>query len=215
MKNRSRTVGSWLLISVFASSLSGCATIVSGRHYQVTMDNKGGATCFSVFDNKNRVLHSGVTPQQVTLKSSSALFQPAKYHVVYASQDGSQQFDYELNARINWWTAGNILIGGVPGIVVDAATGAMWRLQPQLIGQVPSESVVSNATQGAAVLAAYANRGPSTADAAAQSGNIHQVSFDSPEATQQQVQKPAEQEQFPDKCFEAGCGVCGSRQALP
>ena len=182
--NRNRTVGSWLLIFIFASSLSGCATIVSGRQYQVTMDNTGGATYFSVLDNKNRVVHSGVTPQQVTLKSSSAPFQPAKYHVVYASQDGAQQYD--LHARINWWTAGNVVIGGVPGIVVDAASGAMWRLEPQVTGQVPSQKVVSNATQGAAVLADHSGGGSPTTDVAATgstAGTVRQASFDNSAST--------------------------------
>ena len=185
--NWNRTAGSWLLMSAFAMTLSGCATIVSGREHQVTVDNHGGATYFSVLDNKNRVIHSGLTPQQVTLKSSAAPFRPAKYHVVYASQDGAQQYDYQLNARINWWTAGNVVIGGVPGIIIDAATGAMWRLQPQMTGQVPTEKVVSNATQGAAVVAAFLGDGPSASNVAAtaaQSGNLRNVSFERPTSIQ-------------------------------
>ena len=159
---QNRTVGRLLLVSILTCSLSGCATFVSGRKYEVTMDNSGGATYFSVFDNKNRVVHSGVTPQQVTLKSSSAPFRPARYHVVYAGQDGTQQVD--LNAGLNWWTAGNVVIGGVPGVVIDAASGALWRLQPNVTGQVPPQSVVSNPTHGAAVLAAHSGRGSSIDD---------------------------------------------------
>ncbi|MEJ7593101.1 MAG: hypothetical protein WKF77_16265 [Planctomycetaceae bacterium] len=192
MKNWNRTVGSWLLILAFAGSLSGCATIVSGRRHEVTVDNSGGATCFSILDNQNRVVHSGVTPQQVTLKSSSAPFQPAKYQVVFAGQDGAQQYD--LNANINWWTAGNIVIGGVPGIVIDAASGALWRLQPNVTGQVPSQNVVSNPTQGAAVLAADSGRGASTlevtatvgpAGEAGPAGKVRRTSFVNPNAPEQ------------------------------
>ena len=184
-----RTVCRLLLISIFTCSLSGCATIVSGRKYEVTMDNSGGATYFSVLDNQNRVVHSGVTPQQVTLKSSSAPFRPAKYHVVYAGQDGPQQHD--LNASINWWTAGNIVIGGVPGIAIDAASGALWRLQPNVTGQVSSQNVVSNPTQGAAVLAARSSEGSSADDVAATAGprgNVRQASFDNANSTEQTAQ---------------------------
>ena len=188
---QNRTLCCLLLIAVFTFSLSGCATIVSGRKYEVTMDNSGGATYFSILDNKNRVVHSGVTPQQVTLKSSSAPFRPAKYHVIYAGQDGPQQLD--LNASINWWTAGNIVIGGVPGIAIDAASGALWRLQPNVTGQVSSQNVVSNPTQGAAVLAARTGQGSSAEDVAATarpSDNVRQASFENANSIEQTAERP-------------------------
>lgn len=148
------------------------------------MDNSGGPTYFTVLDNKNRVVHSGVTPQQVTLKSSSAPFRPAKYQVIYASQSEVQQFD--VNTSINWWTAGNIIIGGVPGIVVDAGTGALWKLQPAVNGKVASNEVVVDAEQGAAVLAAYSGDRSSGADdtvTATQPKEVRQASFDDSAST--------------------------------
>jgi hypothetical protein len=151
--HRRRNLQQWVLIVICASHLCGCATLVSGRKYEVTLDNRGGATCFSVVDHQNQVVHSGVTPQQVTLKSSSAPFQPAKYRVLYAAQDGVHQQD--LNAEINWWTAGNIVIGGIPGVVVDAATGAMWRLPKKVTGSVDQQLAVTNQVQGSTILAAH------------------------------------------------------------
>lgn len=143
-----------LMICVGLSfSLTGCASILSKRKYEVTMNNTGGPTYFSVHDHKNNLVQSGVTPQQVTLKSNAAPFRPAKYHVVYAGTDGVQRHD--LNAQIDWWTAGNIVIGGVPGVVIDAGTGALWKLPPEVTGYVPAEKIVSNSTQGATVLASY------------------------------------------------------------
>ena len=180
----SRTAGSWIFSLLLACTLSGCATIVSGRKCEVTMDNSGGPTYFTVLDNKNRVVHSGVTPQQVTLKSSSAPFRPAKYQVVYASQNEVQQFD--VNTSINWWTAGNIIVGGVPGIVVDAGSGALWKLQPAVNGTVPANAVVADAAQGAAVLAAYSGGRSTTADdtvTATQQKEVRQASFDKPAST--------------------------------
>ena len=194
-----RMVGRWLLILVFASSLSGCATIVSGRRYEVTVDNSGGPTYFSVLDNKNHVVHSGVTPQQVTLKSSAAPFRPAKYHVVYAGQDGPHHS--ELKSSVNWWTAGNIVIGGVPGIVIDAGTGALWKLQPKVIGQVPSQMVVSNEAQGAAVLAGHSGQGPATADVSGMGtvrpeDNVRPASFENRRPAGQTGQGPPTTRRF-------------------
>ena len=146
-----RTLGGWLVVLVFTCSLSGCATILSKRSYDVTVDNKGGPTYFAVRDWKNQVVESGVTPRQVTLDSSQRLFRPAKYKVDYATREGVHSRD--LNAKVDPWIAGNIVIGGVPGLVVDGATGAMWRLDKRITGLVPSQMLVSNTEQGAAVLA--------------------------------------------------------------
>ena len=176
--NANRTVSCWLLLTICGGTLSGCATIVSGRKTEVTLDNSGGATYFSVLDNNNRVIDSGVTPKQVTLKTTQTWLTPAKYHVVYASQDGVEQ--YNLNAGFNWWTAGNIVIGGVPGIVIDAATGALWKLQPQVIGHVPQQRVVSNENQGAALVAAHTGMGAangSFANANTPQSHVQQASF--------------------------------------
>lgn len=175
---RARKIGSCLIFLAFTCSLSGCATILSDRKYEVTVDNSGGPTYFSVRDRKNQIVESGLTPQQVTLDASSSLFRPAKYKVDYASQDGIQTRD--LNARVDWWTAGNIVIGGVPGLIVDGASGAMWRLEPRVTGQVPSEFVVINPTHGSALLAGHPV--PSTSPqgneaASGQTADIRQASF--------------------------------------
>ena len=160
--------------------LSGCATIISGRQQQVTMNNSGGATYFTVIDNKNRVVHSGVTPAQVTLKSSAAPFRPAKYRVVYAGQDGPQQ--YNVDTHINWWTAGNIVIGGVPGIVIDAASGALWKLDSDVTGHVPGDRVVADASEGAAVVAAYTDEESSVGPS---NSNVRQASFGNQKSKEQ------------------------------
>lgn len=171
-----RTVLCLTMCLMFICSFSGCATIVSGRRYPVTVDNSGGSTYFSVMDSENRIVHSGVTPQQVTLKSTSGPFKPARYSVYYAGQDGARKHD--LEASLNWWTAGNIVIGGLPGIAVDAATGAMWRLQPRITGGIPSAMVVADTVQGAALVADCSGQatGPGFTDAASEK-QIQQASF--------------------------------------
>lgn len=194
--NANRIVSCWLLLIVCSGTLSGCATIVSGRKTEVTLDNSGGATYFSVLDNNNHVVDSGVTPKQVTLKTTQTWLTPAKYHVVYASQDGVEQ--YNLNAGFNWWTAGNIVIGGVPGIVIDAATGALWKLQPQVIGHVPQQRIVSNESQGAALVAAHTGMGAangSFANANTPQSHVQQASFNGLGSTVQPNQSAANQPQ--------------------
>lgn len=142
---------SLLFVVILCPSFSGCATLLCDRSYQVTIDNAAGPTYFSVMDRDNKVVQSGLTPQQVTLKSSAGPFRPAKYRVVYASTTGVHE--QPLDPDINWWTAGNIIIGGVPGVVIDAASGALWRLDDRVTGRVPMDQLVSNPQQGNTMLA--------------------------------------------------------------
>ncbi len=141
------------LMVLICTSLTGCATIMSERKYEVTMDNTGGPTYFTVQDDKHRIVHSGVTPKQVTLPAKGKWLLPAKYDVTYAGRDGIEQ--HRLKARLDWWTAGNLILGGVVGIAADVATGAMWKLDDRVTGQVPAQNIVSNESEGGAVLASW------------------------------------------------------------
>lgn len=178
-KNRLLILSS--LILVFTSSFSGCATIISGRKSQVTVKNHAGPTYFNVVDQNGNVVHSGITPAQVTLKTSSKAFRPAKYDVVYAGQEGA--YRCEVPRDINWWTAGNIVIGGIPGILVDAGTGAIWRFDSEVHGSVPAHLVVADRGQGEAIIAGN-NMQPSgeilTAEQHQAQPHIQQASFGEP-----------------------------------
>jgi hypothetical protein len=136
--------------------LSGCATVFSDHKYPVTVDNSGGATFFAVRDRKNQVIHQGVTPQQVTLDANSHPFWPAKYSVTYAGQ-GDYVQQREIPVKVDPWIAGNIILGGVPGLLVDGATGAMWKLPERVTGDVPSQYVLADVSEGSRIASAHWN----------------------------------------------------------
>jgi hypothetical protein len=136
---------------------SGCATIFSDHKYPVTVDNSGGATFFAVRNRKGQVIHQGVTPQQVTLDANAHPFWPAKYEVTYAGQgDYVQQRD--IPVKVDPWIAGNLIIGGVPGLLVDGATGAMWKLPKRVTGDVPSQYVLADVTEGSRIASIHWNQ---------------------------------------------------------
>ena len=178
---KSRLLIQWSLILVFACSLSGCATIISGRKSQVTVKNHAGPTYFNVVDQSGNVVHSGVTPAQVTLKTSVKAFRPAKYDVIYAGQEGV--YRQEVSRDINWWTAGNIVIGGIPGLLVDAGTGAMWQFDSEVHGSVPAHLVVADRDHGEAIIAGNnmpASGAMMTAEQIQPQPHIRQASFGEP-----------------------------------
>lgn len=64
----------------------------------------------------------------VTLPASGGFFSPAKYQVEFTKKGAPMQ-TVPLTADIDGWYFGNILFGGLIGmLIVDPATGAMWKL---------------------------------------------------------------------------------------
>jgi len=121
-----------LATTMFAISLSGCASIVSKSSWPVTVQsNPSGARC-EVVKNNGVKLHTGETPMTIMLESSSGYFSSAKY-MVNCSKDGKKSSS-ELSAHLNGWYVGNIVFGGLIGLlIVDPATGAMWKLDETAI----------------------------------------------------------------------------------
>ena len=109
-------------------SLVGCASIVSKSNWPVTVQsNPSGAKCVVAKGNGIQ-LHSGETPMTLTLNSSAGFFQSANY-TISCEKEGYQPSKSEIISSLNGWYWGNIIFGGLIGlIIVDPATGAMWKL---------------------------------------------------------------------------------------
>lgn len=106
---------------VLVLSGSGCATIVSGRHQDihVTSDPPG-------------VRVKADTGVEVTTPAELSLTRN-KRHTLVAECEGSEPQQKELQCGMNGWIVGNILIGGVIGVVVDIVSGAHGQLSPDAV----------------------------------------------------------------------------------
>ena len=83
---------------------------------------------FKVTNGDGEVVGGGSTPGEIRLKTSSGYFTPASYTFSFSS-NGKVVGSQVLSARVTGWYAGNILIGGLVGmIIVDPLTGAMFTL---------------------------------------------------------------------------------------
>ena len=51
-----------------------------------------------------------------------------KNHVLKIELEGYIPYDITLKRKLDGWIFGNILLGGVIGIVIDVATGSMYKL---------------------------------------------------------------------------------------
>lgn len=107
-----------LAVLLASATLTGCATIVTGSSQTLTVTTTPpGASC--VIDRAgDRVGAIATTPGSITIgKSKNDLS-------VTCSKEGFETATLAHPANFNGVTFGNILLGGVVGIVVDMSTGA-------------------------------------------------------------------------------------------
>jgi hypothetical protein len=125
--------------------LSSCATIVSKSNWPVTVNTNPQGMDFVVSKTStSEFVSQGKTPQQVILKSGSGYFKPESYR--FDLKKGSKTIaSQEITAGFNGWYVGNIVFGGLIGLViVDPLTGAMYKFPESINLIVPSIASVDN-----------------------------------------------------------------------
>ena len=107
--------------------LSGCATIMGDETTRVSVTGVPSAD-FKIKNKIGDVVESGTTPRPVTLENSAGYFE-GEHYTVHFSKPGYVPVTRVLDSELNDWYFGNIIFGGVLGLViVDPLTGSMWEL---------------------------------------------------------------------------------------
>jgi hypothetical protein len=96
-------------------SAPGCATMVTGGGHSETVRLNSAPQGATVYVDGNRL---GLTPIAATLTRKDN-------HTVIMSMDGFDDQTVAIRSGFNGWLVGNLLVGGVIGMVVDVASGAM------------------------------------------------------------------------------------------
>lgn len=114
--------------------LGGCASIVKGTSQSVTVNTDPiGATCILSRDGTQLAVINP-TPGTVTVGKASGTISIACRKVGYQDSIGT------LASSFQAMTFGNIIFGGIIGVAVDAASGAMHEYPPMVtITLVPEE----------------------------------------------------------------------------
>ncbi|WP_434134351.1 hypothetical protein [Pseudomonas luteola] len=128
------------------SVLSGCASIVGDTQYPVRVSSAPAGASFEIIDKAGHVVHSGNTPSTVTLKSGRGYFKGETYTLKFHNP-GYADKTVTLDSSLSGWYWGNILIGGLIGmLIVDPVTGAMFKLPEdvsadmgQPVAQIPKK----------------------------------------------------------------------------
>lgn len=111
-----------------AFTLSGCASIFSEQTYPVQVTSEPSRASIEIKDEDGNVVYNGSTPATVKLTSSAGYFDGERYTVTFR-KDGYDDEQFVINSGIDGWYWGNILLGGILGmLIIDPATGAMYDL---------------------------------------------------------------------------------------
>ena len=128
----SRTVLIVLMCISIMLSTSGCATIMSGSKQEIPVNSEPPGAKVTADDGT-----SIITPGKLVLERKNSHTLVAEY----ADYETQQQV---LKPKLNNWVWGNILIGGIIGLVIDIVSGSVNELKPKEVqfnfGQTPEES---------------------------------------------------------------------------
>lgn len=120
----------------FVLLCSSCATIVSGSKQNVKFESTPSQATIVVDE-----IEVGKTPFEMKLARKNE-------HSVVIKLEGYKNFETKLTKKFNAWYLGNILIGGIIGLIVDPATGAIYNLTPKQINAEMAKGTAFNYKKG-------------------------------------------------------------------
>ncbi len=126
------------LLTVF--TFTQCASILSKSSYPITITSSPSAASVSVTDIDGNEIFTGETPASIVLSSSARFFKRNRYTLRF-SKPGFDESIAVLECKVDGWYWGNLLLGGIIGmLIVDPATGAMYKFRNQTISTTLPQS---------------------------------------------------------------------------
>jgi hypothetical protein len=117
-----------IIITIVLVGTVGCASILSKNQYPVSINSNPTGAKITIANKQGQLIATGTTPYMVTLSAKSGAYSAGSYTLTL-EKDGHPITRSQLNATLDGWYIGNILFGGLLGIlVIDPITGSMWKL---------------------------------------------------------------------------------------
>ncbi|MFN3412535.1 MAG: PEGA domain-containing protein [Thermoanaerobaculum sp.] len=109
------------LLLVGVGALVACASIIHGTRQSVGITSIPSAA--TVYDNGQLL---GKTPMVAELSRKTD-------HRIRMELEGYEPYEMVLTRHVSGWLFGNLLFGGLIGIIIDAADGAIYNLKPEAV----------------------------------------------------------------------------------
>ena len=107
-----------LCLSLF---LTGCCSIIHGTSQGIPVNSVPSGA--KVFHNG---IPAGTTPAVLELKRNA-------HHTIRVEKEGYSPYEESLTHSTSGWVWGNIFLGGLIGLAIDAVDGAIYNVEPQRI----------------------------------------------------------------------------------
>ncbi|NNP76100.1 hypothetical protein A7P54_06645 [Acinetobacter sp. Ac_3412] len=138
-----------VIFGVVALSLSGCASIISGKTQTMTFQSTPELSDITILNRDGKKIHVGKAPITVSLNRGAGFFVPERYTVIF-EKEGYEKKEVKVTPSMNGWYIGNILFGGIIGLlIIDPATGAMYSLNTKdtnvVLNDLKKENLQANA----------------------------------------------------------------------
>jgi hypothetical protein len=145
-----------LALAGAAAILSGCATLVHGTTERVQLESRPAGAEVIIDDSRHVI-----TPAAVKLSRGSS------HHLVF-HKPGYEDAKAELTSGLSGWMLGNLVAGGLVGVMIDATNGAGHKLSSDTVNMTLMPSLPPIGAASFAVPVAHASGGQSAraADAA-------------------------------------------------
>ena len=128
-----------LTTGILAFIMSSCATIIHGPTQKVNLNSQPNGATITI-DGKEM----GKTPKTLVLRRmgrEKGVKSKKQQYDVKIALDSYYPYEITIKREMDGWFLGNLLFGGIIGIIVDASSGAMYKLTPdQVIAQLKSNS---------------------------------------------------------------------------
>ncbi|GAB4237627.1 MAG: hypothetical protein Tsb0034_12840 [Ekhidna sp.] len=145
---------------VSINGLTNCASIIHGPTQVVDFSSQPTGASVTI-DGKEY----GNTPQSITLRRmgrSKDEAKPKQEYQVKIAMEGYYPYEVKIKREMDGWFLGNILFGGIIGIIIDAANGSMYKLTPdQVIAQMGKSTAMNRSDDSNLVISVALEIDPS------------------------------------------------------
>ena len=120
------------VMALLLFGIAGCAAIIHGTKQEVAVSSTPSGADVIVMG-----AHMATTPAVIKLDRKDSNI------VLRFEKEGYEPVEIALRRSVDGWIAGNILFGGLIGLVIDFASGAAYKLSPPEIQAVMQEKGIS------------------------------------------------------------------------
>ncbi len=138
---------------IAAMGIMGCATIFKGTTQDISVKSTPDKATVTIKTMAGMETFSGTTPVTAKLAKKYA-------YIATIKMDGYKETTIQISQSLEGWFIGNVLCGGILGMIIDFANGAMWKLEPESINITLATAYIDGSeTQTYAVFKAVDNNG--------------------------------------------------------